>query len=154
MPRSLDDVDRWIRDHELLHARDREERKVDDGRLIDAVKKHVDQATRPIADINAKMDRLVAVNDEQLQIARESAEERGRRMQREADAAAKKSEEEVALERAKVEAARKLAEAAEKQAKDKHQIERLKARNDRWKIIAGVVTAIAVAVISALLARH
>jgi len=145
VPRSPDEVDRWIRDHEAQHARDREERRIEDGRLIDAVKKHVDGALRPIGEMNAKIDKLIGVNDEQLAIARESAEERGRRMQREADAAAKKSDEQLELERAKV-------AAAEKAAADAKALKELEQKNDKLKAWLGAAAAVLVALIGAYFA--
>lgn len=136
MPRSADEVDRWIRDHEAQHARDKSERRLEDERLIDAVKKHVEGAVKPLADVPTKLDalalgmsKLEVVNDEQLAIARESAEERGRRKEREELAAQKKSD-------------------------DERELERQKQRTQRWQIAAGVITAVVVALIGALVAAH
>lgn len=154
MPRSHEELDAWARDHELQHARDREERRLEDARLIDVVKKHVDGALRPLAEVPAKIDALVKqseniarVNDKQLDILEASAEERGMRKQREATAAEKKTADELALAQAKLDAETKARAAAD-------EIAKLGAKNQKWQIIAGVVTAIAVALITTYFAVH
>lgn len=159
MPRrNVEELDDWAREHDLLHAREREERKLEDVRLIDAVKKHVEVAVRPLSEVPAKLDALMKTNDEQLDIMRDSAEERGRRIQREADAAAKKAEEATALEKTKAEAAIALEKAkldADAQARlDANKIEELKQRNARLQIIAGVVSGIIIALITTYFAVH
>jgi len=145
--RNVDEISRWIEDHELQHKRDREERRVEDARLIDAVKKHVDGLLQPLVGMPAKLEKLTEVNKEQLEILKESAEERGRRKEREELAAKKKSEDELELERAKVKAANDAREANER-------IEAIKQRNFRLQVLLGAVVAVAVALIGVLFARH
>jgi hypothetical protein len=136
MPRSHEELDLWARDHELLHAREKIERTRENEVLIDAIKLHVKTSLEPLAGVPAKLDALAKVNDEQLAIAKESAEERGRRKQREDDAAAQKSADQLEIERLKLEAD-KIDKAAQRRA-------------DVWKIVTGVVVAIATAIIAYL----
>lgn len=148
MPRrSLEDLDDWAHEHELRHRREAEERKLEDERLIAAVKSHVDGALKPLAVLPNKIDAIAAMNERQTEILEASAEERGRRKEREEANALKKSNEQLELERAKL-------EAVKKQAEDTKRIEELKQKNDRLKAIVGAAVAVLVALIGAYFAAH
>lgn len=171
MPRrSVEELDDWANAHELRHAREKIESKADDATVLEAVKRHVDGALKPLADLPgvvavavSKLDSVAATNETQLTMMRETERYRGHREEQERAAKQKKSEEDSALEKAKTEAAialdnakleleRQKVEAAAKAAADAKALEELKQKNDRLKAWLGAAAAVLVALIGAYFA--
>lgn len=92
--KTFEDVERWAKDHEAQHRREREEIRTEVRDMNDAAIKHVEAALEPVGRIETKVARVIRQNRsqskgiegvaEELRLARE--ERLKRRAEEEQDA--------------------------------------------------------------------